>query len=216
MMTLASPALPDLAVTLLPPAPPSPPTAVTFTALTALPVLPVWALDADCAPELAFDTALPTATALPVRPEFPLSPDSAAGLVTSALEWTSPVLPVEPESPEMATGLDTDVDDAGPVLPVLVADDWATAAPESPVMASGFTSTDTSPPLPPLADATAIESPPLTRAVTRSACAGGDVSTSRHMPPMRLPSTHSRDLRRIWFLPLGPDRCSLPRKRTLP
>jgi hypothetical protein len=119
---------------------------------------------------LAFDTALPTATALPVRPEFLLSPDSAEGSADAvALEWTSPVLPVEPESPVMATGLDTDVDDAGPVLPVLVADDWATAAPESPVMASGFTSTDTSPPLPPLADATAIESPPLTRAVSRSA-----------------------------------------------
>jgi hypothetical protein len=105
---------------------------------------------------------------LPVGPEFPLSPDEASD-TAATLEWTSPVLPVEPELPEMATGLDTDVDDAGPVLPVLVADDWATADPESPVMASGLTSMATSPPLPPLADATAIESPPLTRAVSRSA-----------------------------------------------
>src|SRR5205085_2499717 len=160
-------------------------------------------------------TALPTATALPVRPEFPLSPDSASGSA-DALAWTSPVRPVEPESPVMATGLETDVEDAGPVLPVLVADDWAVTAPESPLMVSGLTSTSTSPPLPPLADATAIESPPLTRAVSRSAWAGAEPSMSRLTLPMRLPSTHSRDLRRIWFLPLSPDRRSLPRRRRLP
>src|SRR5438270_4297369 len=190
MMAVSLPPFPDLAVTLLPPEPPLPPTAVTFTALTALPVLPDLAFEADCAPELAFDTALPTATALPVRPEFPLSPDSASGSA-DALAWTSPVRPVEPESPVMATGLETDVEDAGPVLPVLVADDWAVTAPESPVMVSGLTSTSTSPPLPPLADATAIESPPLTRAVSRSAWAGAEPSMSRLPLRMRLPSTPS-------------------------
>src|SRR5581483_11817965 len=122
------------------------------------------------------------------------------------LACTSPVPPVDPELPEMATGLDIDVDDAGPVFPVLVADDWATAAPESPDVADGATWRITDPPEPPFADATAIESPPETRALrtTRAAFAGGAETAKRLMPPRSPASTHSRDLRRIWFLPVAP------------
>src|SRR6266568_3635372 len=143
---MALPPLPDLAVTLLPALPPSPPTAVTFTAFTALPVSPDTAPEADVAPELAADTATPTVLALPVEPEFPLSPDRASAftvalplmavLLADRLTWTSPVLPVEPESPEMATGFDSDVDDAAPVLPVLVADATAMESPPTALFAA--------------------------------------------------------------------------------
>jgi hypothetical protein len=222
---VALPPLPDLAVTLLPPRAPSPPTAVTFTAFTASPVLPVWAFEADCAPELAFDTALPTATALPVRPELPVSPDRASASMVAfpliavfdaeTLTWTSPVRPVEPESPEVAAGLEKDVDDAGPVLPVFVADDCATAAPELPDAVNGSMCRITDPPAPPLADATAMESPPTAFLV--AAWAGGAANASRLIAPIRPASTPSRDLRRIWSLPLLPllDACSLPRVRRL-
>src|SRR6266568_3975936 len=205
---MALPPLPDLAVTLLPALPPSPPTAVTFTAFTALPVSPDTAPEADVAPELAADTATPTALASPVEPEFPLSPDRASAftvalplmavLLADRLTWTSPVLPVEPESPEVAIGFDSDVDDAAPVLPVLVADDWATTAPESPDVASGSMCRATEPPSPPLADATAMESPPT---ALFAACAGGAATASRLMPPISPASTQNRDLRRISSLP---------------
>src|SRR5205807_3458464 len=59
-----------------------------------------------------------------------------------------PVDPVEPESPERATGLNHAVELAGPVSPVLVADDWLRVRPESPVRAVGVTVAFTSPPLP--------------------------------------------------------------------
>ena len=170
----ALPPLPERAVALSPPGAPFPPTAVTRTELAASPVLPDWAAEPDVAPEFALDTAAPVALALPVCPEFPLSPERASAFTLTlplmavfdadTLLWTSPVRPVEPELPETATGLDVDVDDAAPVLPVLVDDDWAVAAPESPVIVDGETSILTDPPEPPLADTTAIESPPLTRA----------------------------------------------------
>src|SRR5437764_1578576 len=204
MISLALPPLPEWADA-VPALPPSPPTAVTFTALAASPVLPDWALDTDGAPELAEDTAVPEAWASPVLPESPLLPDVTARptltlpliavLLTEALADTLPVRPVSPESPVVATGLDTDVDDDGPVLPVLVADDWAVVAPESPEMASGLAMTVTDPPLPPLADATAIESPPLTFAVpTRAAPDGGALRTSKLMLPTRPANTAVRFL----------------------
>src|SRR5581483_2092302 len=209
----ALPPRPERAVALLPPLPPLPPVARTATLFTASPVLPDCAFDADVAPELAFDTALPTATALPVRPELPLSPERAlastftlpliAVFDADTLVCASPVPPVEPELPEMATGLETLVEDAGPVLPVLVADDCAVLAPELPVMAAGSMSSSTEPPDPPLALATAIESPPATRALRtfRAALAGGAPSAHRLMPPISPASTPSRDLPRIWIPP---------------
>src|SRR5207253_8440872 len=89
--------------------------------------------------------------------------------------WTSvtaaaaePVRPVEPESPETATGLDTAEDDAGPVLPVFVADDCAVEAPEFPDVAVGSREARTAPPSPPSATALAMESPPVTLPTRRS------------------------------------------------
>ena len=66
---------------------------------------------------------MPAALASPVRPESPERP--------------RPLSPVRAELPEMATGLAMPVDDAGPVFAVLVAEDWALTAPESPA-ANGY------------------------------------------------------------------------------
>ena len=52
---MASPALPELAVSWSPPAPPLPPMAVPFTWLTAAPVLPDVATADELAPLLASD-----------------------------------------------------------------------------------------------------------------------------------------------------------------
>src|SRR6266542_530362 len=70
-LTLALPALPERAVTLSPPSPPLPPVALTSTTFTAAPVSPDVAWAADVAPELAEETAVPTALASPVGPESP-------------------------------------------------------------------------------------------------------------------------------------------------
>ena len=96
------------------------------------------------------------------------------------------------------------------MLPVFVADDCATVAPELPEPVNGLTCNTTDPPAPPLAEATAIESPPT---ALFAECAGGAESASRLMPPINPASTHNRDLRRIWSLPCCPllDRRSLPR-----
>ena len=71
-----------------------------------------------------------------------------------------PEPPVEPELPEMATGLDTAVDVAGPVLPVLVALDEALTSPELPDWATGVITELVELPEPPLALAEPVESPP--------------------------------------------------------
>src|SRR2546423_14027539 len=80
-----------------------------------------------------------------------------------ALTLASPVVPVMPESPEMATGLASAVEVAGPVSPVLVADDWAMAAPELPLIAEGDCVRLALPPSPPFALTLAIESPAAMR-----------------------------------------------------
>src|SRR5947209_13101174 len=63
-------------------------------------------------------------------------------------EMTEPVEPVDPESPERAAGANDAVELAGPVSPVLVAEDWLSVVPESPVRAVGVTVAFTSPPPP--------------------------------------------------------------------
>ena len=55
------------------------------------------------------------------------------------------------------------LEDAGPVLPVLVAEDWAVEAPEFPEVAVGSTVALMLPPSPPLAVVEEMESPPVTR-----------------------------------------------------
>ena len=71
---VASPALPELAVALSPPAPPSPPMAVLRTWLTAAPVLPDTATADELAPLLAELWEAPAAVASPVAPESPVLP----------------------------------------------------------------------------------------------------------------------------------------------
>ena len=144
------------------------------TRLAAGPVVPdvAWTF-VDSAPELASDLAAEAARASPVRPESPVSPDSAAdsgellassvSLLSLTVARASPVPPVLPEFPEMATGLASAVEEAGPVLPVLVADDWAMAAPELPLKAVGDCVRLASPPSPPLALTSAMESPAAMR-----------------------------------------------------
>src|SRR5205085_11872447 len=54
------------------------------------------------------------------------------------------------------------LEDAGPVSPLLVAEDWAVEAPEAPEVARGSMVAWTLPPAPPLASVLAMESPPVT------------------------------------------------------
>jgi len=154
-----------------PPLPPKPPMAATFVALAAVPVLPDAALLVALAPELAVLLALPTAIAGPVFPEAPELPVSAlppvatavprmAELVALGVDVAAPVDPVGPELPETATGLLAADDEAGPVLPVLVALDCDDAEPEFPEVATGATLTVEPPPEPPLAEETATLEPP--------------------------------------------------------
>jgi len=71
----------------------------------------------------------------------------ALGVVKAV--WAPPVEPVDPESPDSAAGLNKALELAGPVSPVLVAEDWLLVRPESPVCAVGVTVALTSPPPPP-------------------------------------------------------------------
>src|SRR5947209_4220871 len=168
-----SPARPDVARVRKPPSSPRPPVARPATALAAGPVSPDVPSAFDWAPELALDFAAATAWASPVRPESPVLPVSVdvSGDDLALIVWlsivpstlASPVVPVLPELPEMATGLASAVEVAGPVSPVLVADDWAIAAPESPLIAVGDESSSASPPSPPFALTSAMESPPARR-----------------------------------------------------
>jgi hypothetical protein len=198
MVTL--PPLPPVTVA-VPPLPPLAPVTFATTTLVAFPVLPEVALEIDDAPVFAEEIAVPTATAFPVRPEFPVLPDFTvvltwieplmALLVTVIVEVTGPLLPVFPELPEMAVGLEVAVDDEAPVLPVLVAEDWATTAPEAPDVATGLMFKVTELPFPPLTSTTVMESP----AWVGCATAGGALSTIRLALAAMPTSTASRDLR---------------------
>src|SRR5207237_361544 len=84
---------------------------------------------AGWAPELALEAASPRASAGPVRPESPERPEAArpaavveplrASPAAVASTVAAPVSPVRPESPDVAIGLETAVEEAGPVSPVL-------------------------------------------------------------------------------------------------
>jgi len=146
--------------------------ATTVVPLAAVPVLPDAELLVALAPELATLLALPTATAGPVFPELPELPEMAgpptatavpriAVLVAVGFDVAAPVLPVAPELPDTATGLLTADEDAGPVLPVLVALDCDDDEPELPDVDVGETLTVEPPPEPPLDDDTATLEPPV-------------------------------------------------------
>src|SRR5207302_4007243 len=75
--------------------------------------------------------------------------------------FASPVLPEAPESPDCASGLAVAVELAAPVFPVLVDELCARESPESPLIACGDRFSVTLPPSPPLAEPTAMESPPV-------------------------------------------------------
>jgi len=105
-----SPAEPELAVTLEPPAPPLPPTAVPLTVLVAAPVFPDVATADELAPLLADELAVPVALASPVAPELPVSPDvvGAAGVdaagVAAAVDAAGAVVVVVPAGAASAAG----------------------------------------------------------------------------------------------------------------
>ena len=171
--TLASPARSEWTLRRSPPRPPLPPTAVTFAAFATSPVSPEVDVALEPAPLLAIESAVLAALALPVLPVRPESPDRTVEalmlalplilvFMVAAVSLASPVLPEAPESPDMATGSAVAVEEAAPVLPVLVADDWARDSPESPETAVGLWSLWTSPPAPPLTEPLAMESPPVT------------------------------------------------------
>src|SRR5436190_410341 len=91
---------------------------------------------------------------------------------TAILALTSPArpylaVPLSPELPVTACGSAIAVEEAGPVLPVLVDDDCAHEVPESPDWAHGDWVRLASPPFPPLTLREAIESPPLMRPTFR-------------------------------------------------
>ena len=171
--TRASPARSERTVRWSPPRPPFPPVAFTRAALAAWPVSPDTELASEAAPLLAPENAVLAAAAFPVSPVLPESPlrtaeapifELLAGWVLSvaAVSLVAPVFPESPESPDRATGSAIAVEEAAPVSPVLVDDDWARDRPESPEMAAGLWVTLTSPPSPPLTEPLAMESPPVT------------------------------------------------------
>ena len=112
--------------------------AVRFTP----PVLPERPESPDRATPLAADVASP------VPPESPESPEAASMtglaepfspvLMAPIVALTSPVRPVSPELPDSAAPFESAVELAEPVLPVLVEEDCAIAAPESPETAAGL------------------------------------------------------------------------------
>src|SRR2546427_526057 len=131
-----------------------------------------WAVEAPESPEVARGSMV----ALMLPPSPPLA--VVAAMVSPPLTRTSPdklVPPTEivgapgweaaggPESPETADGSEMALEEAGPVAPVLVAEDWAVEAPELPEAATGSMVALMPPPLPPLAEPLAMVSPPLTR-----------------------------------------------------
>src|SRR5438270_3988703 len=117
------------------------------------------------------DCAAPAAAAFPVRPVSPELPERTvtSGLATPLMPSLRavksaealPVVPESPELPDVAVGLAFAVELAAPVFPVLVADDWARERPEFPEMLVGDRSSLPRPPLPPLAEPEAMESPPV-------------------------------------------------------
>jgi hypothetical protein len=78
-------------------------------------------------------------------------------------------VPVPPEPPDSANGLLTELDDALPVLPLLVALACELAAPELPDVAEGLEVTDAVPPMPPFELPTETLEPPTTELVTAGA-----------------------------------------------
>src|SRR5206468_11822401 len=109
-----------------------------LTSFVATPVSADRAVESTLAPELAKEEVSAVARAVPVAPEAPLLPVVAdgTGLPTGAEPVSTtlalPVSPVVPEFPEVATGEEVAVEDAAPVLPVLVALAWETPSPVSP------------------------------------------------------------------------------------
>src|SRR5438552_10801040 len=94
--------------------------------------------------------------ASPVSPEPPEEP------LTAPMPLAAPVGPVGPELPDTADGAELALEVAGPVVPELVAEDWAVTGPEAPDWAKGLVRTETPPPAPPSAVPPATAWPPST------------------------------------------------------
>jgi len=81
-----------------------------------------------------------------------------------------PLEPVLPEVPDVDCGLDSPTDEAGPVLPVLVALDVACEVPLSPEPAVGVAVTVAPPPLPPDPPTLATVDPPVVDPTDAEGC----------------------------------------------
>src|SRR5687767_6791538 len=81
-------------------------------------------------------------------------------LRAKGLEVTGGVEPVDPEVPDWETGAALAVEEALPVLPVVVDEDWVETSPLAPDRASGRAVRLAAPPAPPWASPTATLSPP--------------------------------------------------------
>ena len=204
-----------------PPAPPSPATTTPRTALAARPVSPESASAAELAPELAPEEAVPDASASPVSPESPESPLSAGPPMATAMprmavltavgtELASPVLPVSPVSPEVAAGLDSASLSASPVSPVLVALDWAVAAPEAPEVATGLAVRPASAPTPPSALPIETLLPPTAPKPMppRAIAAPPGAATGMATPPAPPSEATARPKMTLAAGPLSPDSAS--------
>ena len=108
-----------------------------------------------------FDTVAPVAGAARSGPADSEAVEDDV-LPLEVLVVPLPLGPVSPELPVIDTGSAMDVELAAPVLPVLVLEFWAVAAPLSPLSACGVAAMLPLPPSPPLAEVSAIASPPLT------------------------------------------------------
>jgi len=116
------------------------------------------------------------------------------GLATAG-DDTEPVAPLGPLPPDIATGLLTAEEVALPVLPVLVALDWAVDAPELPEVATGLDVTLELPPPPPPAPADPTVEPPVAACVpAASAARAGEAKSST---PTAVAATNARGERRL-------------------
>src|SRR5439155_673370 len=113
----------------------------------------------------ARERASPARSERTVAPSPPRPPNPPAALLRTALaaKPVSPEVAVASLAAPLLAKLSAEPEAwAEPVSPVLVAEDCAMAAPESPETAVGLCVIFTSPPSPPLAERLAMESPPVT------------------------------------------------------
>ncbi len=129
------------------------PTAVALPELPEEPLSPEVAGSGGAAPLMGMKMVEPpTGMEMPPAPALPpktLAMPRMPVLRAKGLLVAAPLVPGVPEVPEVEAGLESAVEVAAPVSPVLVALDWAREAPLSPVVALGLAVTSAAPPPPP-------------------------------------------------------------------